>query len=258
MNIPFQKYQGTGNDFILIDNRSKLITLQKENIALLCDRHFGIGADGLMLLENVEDYDFKMVYFNSDGNESTMCGNGGRCITAFAYNKKIIENTANFLAIDGPHYSEIFENGFIRLQMSNVSNIIFSENHIELNTGSPHYILWIKDNEKINVNQLGKSIRQQEKYMPNGINVNFVECTEKGLYVRTFERGVESETLSCGTGVTAAAIASTLDKIGLFSISILTKGGLLKVEFEKETEITAKNIYLIGPTQKVFEGIISL
>lgn len=258
MNIPFQKYQGTGNDFILIDNRSKLIILQKEQIALLCDRHFGIGADGLMLLENVEDYNFKMVYFNSDGNESTMCGNGGRCITAFAYNTKIIEKTANFLAIDGPHFSEILDNGFIRLQMSNVSNIRFSENHIELNTGSPHYILWVKENEKINVNQLGKSIRQQKKYMPNGINVNFVECTEKGLYVRTFERGVESETLSCGTGVTAAAIASTLDKIGCYSISIITKGGRLKVEFEKETKVTAKNIYLIGPAQKVFEGIISL
>lgn len=258
MNIHFHKYQGTGNDFIIIDNRSASLKLSTKEIAFLCDRHFGVGADGLMMLENADGYDFKMVYYNADGNESTMCGNGGRCITAFAHHQKIIGNKTKFLAIDGAHHAEIINDSTIRLQMVDVNDIQIFESHVILNTGSPHYIKWVKSTDHIDFVAEGRSIRNQGEFMPSGINVNFVTCSEKGLQVRTYERGVEDETLSCGTGVTASAIASTKQQTGTFQVAIKTLGGNLSVSFEKNTPMSATSIFLIGPATKVFEGNITL
>jgi diaminopimelate epimerase len=258
MNIHFHKYQGTGNDFIIIDNRTSKITLSATEIALMCNRRFGIGADGLMLLENLDGFDFRMVYFNSDGKESTMCGNGGRCITAFAHNQKIIDKTSMFLAIDSAHNAEILGDETICLQMIDVTNIQFLEDHTILNTGSPHFVKFMENIEQIDVVTEGRTIRTQEIFMPDGINVNFVACMDEGLFIRTYERGVEDETLSCGTGVTAAAIASTMQETGAFSVVIKTLGGNLRVTFEKETPCTAKNVFLIGPALKVFEGVFIL
>ena len=205
MKIQFYKYHGTGNDFILIDNRKKEINLDTHQIAMLCDRHFGIGADGLMMLENAAGYDFRMVYYNSDGNESTMCGNGGRCITAFAHKLGLIENHASFVAIDGVHHAKINADKNISLDMIDVTNIEHYEDHLILNTGSPHYITWVKDTDKVDVFYEGRKIRNHERFQPKGININFVQRLNDGIKVRTYERGVENETLSCGTGVTAAA-----------------------------------------------------
>lgn len=257
MNIHFYKYQGTGNDFIMVDNRN--IIFPKNNAELikrLCDRRFGIGADGLILLENAKNADFKMIYFNADGNEGSMCGNGGRCIVAFAKKLQIIDNEANFEAIDGLHHARI-NNLTVSLKMTDVNNIEIQENFTFLNTGSPHHIEFCNNIDSLNVFKKGSEIRYSEHYKNTGTNVNFVEQINNNSYkVRTYERGVENETLACGTGVTAAAIAAfehkkTTDK-HLF-IDVL--GGKLEVVFEK-TEQGYKNIYLIGPAEFVFEGNI--
>jgi len=258
MKLHFYKYHGTGNDFILLDNRDGLISLDTEQVAFLCHRHYGIGADGLMLLENADGYDFKMVYYNSDGRESTMCGNGGRCITAFAKRLGIISSDANFLAIDGGHTAHVYDDGTISLHMQDVSEISFEEGHTILNTGSPHYILWVNDVKNTNVFFEGNRIRNQHDFQPNGINVNFVQLLDGKLWVRTYERGVEDETLSCGTGVTATAIAATAKATGDFNTGVQTPGGALKVSFTKPTETTAVNVVLSGPTTFVFEGDIEL
>lgn len=253
--MQFYKYQGTGNDFILIDNRSQAITLSTEQIRFLCDRKFGIGADGLMLLSNEDGYDFKMTYYNSDGNESSMCGNGGRCIVAFAKQLSIINDTAFFVAIDGQHIAEIIEGGIVKLKMNDVDTISIADGHTILNTGSPHYIKWVKNTEEVDVYNEGREIRNA--YSAAGINVNFVEQSEKGLKVRTYERGVENETLSCGTGVTASAIAATCSSVGAFQYAIDTPGGTLQVAFTKYSATSAKDIYLIGPATFVFKGEIN-
>jgi diaminopimelate epimerase len=258
MKIPFHKYQGTGNDFILIDNRSGDLSLSKEQVAFLCDRHFGIGADGLMLLQLTEEFDFLMVYYNADGNESTMCGNGGRCIVRFASEVGIVFNKADFLAVDGPHKGEISEDGIVSLGMKDVSSINRNEDHLQIDTGSPHYITWVDDVAAADVFNEGKRIRNLQPFQPDGINVNFVERVSEGIKVRTYERGVEDETLSCGTGVTAAAIASSENKTGKFSIPVFTPGGRLEVSFEKPDENTAINVILKGPAVKVFSGEIIL
>jgi diaminopimelate epimerase len=256
--IHFYKYQGAGNDFILIDNRLQQLRLNTQQIHFLCDRKMGIGADGLMLLEEADAHDFRMVYFNADGNESTMCGNGGRCITAFAQHLGIIENKASFSAIDGDHEARFTTGGLIALDMNDVDNIAHYETHSILNTGSPHYVVWAKDVEHIDVVPQGRAIRNQEAFAPKGINVNFTAQLNNGLFVRTYERGVEDETLSCGTGVTAAAIAATKDALGDFETSIKTLGGPLKVSFTKNTATSAIKVVLTGPAQWVFEGHINL
>lgn len=258
MQIDFYKYQGTGNDFILIDNRDKTIDLSTQQIMHLCDRHFGVGADGLMLLEQEKDTDFRMIYFNADGNESTMCGNGGRCITAFAKQLGIINNRTLFTAIDGLHEAEIHGDGIVSLQMKDVSSISIFPDHTILDTGSPHYIQWVEDVQSIDVYQEGKRIRSQDVYQPKGINVNFVQRAENNLIVRTYERGVEAETLSCGTGVTAAAIATVSSSTGDFITPVNTPGGNLTVRFTKATAHTASNIWLSGPAQLVFKGIMKI
>lgn len=258
MTTTFYKYQGTGNDFILIDNRTKSATLTPKQIALLCDRRYGIGADGLMLLENETGYDFKMVYYNADGNESTMCGNGGRCITAFAKQLGIIKTTATFVAIDGDHAATINADNTISLQMKDVAAITINNDSTILDTGSPHYIAFVDDAAAVDVFKEGRNIRNRKEYQPKGINVNFVQPQGNGIIVRTYERGVEDETLSCGTGVTAAAIAFSGMKTGAFNITITTPGGMLKVNFHKPSPQTANNVILSGAAHFVFMGTVDV
>ena len=251
----FYKYHGTGNDFILIDNRDGAIRLNEDEVASLCHRRFGIGADGLMLLEQSDGYDFRMVYYNADGRESTMCGNGGRCITAFARELGIVSHHARFLAIDGEHTATVHADGLISLHMQDVAEVSLKNGFALLNTGSPHYIKWVTDVVHTDVYTEGNEIRNRVEFQPAGINVNFVQVLgENRLLVRTYERGVEDETYSCGTGVTAAAIAATGETTGIFLMSIETPGGELQVSFTKHTPTTAVNIVLTGPAVKVFQG----
>lgn len=258
MIIVFNKYQGTGNDFIIIDNRNHKINPDDSAlINRLCDRRFGIGADGLILISSSEQYDFEMKYFNSDGFESSMCGNGGRCSSAFAIKEKIAGNSLTFKAIDGIHKA-VFADGIIRLQMNDVNEPKIINGNYFLNTGSPHCIKFQKDIDKTDVNKEGKIIRWSDDYAPAGTNVNFVEIVENGIYVRTFERGVEEETLSCGTGVTASAIASVLaGQIDSNPVSVRTKGGNLSVSFNIAGE-KISDIWLSGPATFVFEGMIEV
>lgn len=255
MAYTFYKYQGTGNDFVIIDNRQN--SFDKNNTKLikqLCDRRFGIGADGLILLENNAQVDFKMVYFNSDGNESTMCGNGGRCISAFAKYLGIIQNKGVFEAIDGLHDVE-FEGDLVKLKMQDVSSIKCFEDYTFLNTGSPHYVAFRDNLQTLEVKLEGAKIRYNDTFKHEGTNVNFVEKINNSTFaVRTYERGVEDETLSCGTGVTAVALA--MHKTGQTSTNLITlntKGGDLQIAFSKNQE-EYKNIWLIGPAQLVFKG----
>jgi diaminopimelate epimerase len=258
MIIVFNKYQGTGNDFIIIDNRNqKIIPDDSTLINRLCDRRFGIGADGLILISASDQYDFEMKYYNSDGFESTMCGNGGRCSSAFAIKEKIAGDELSFKAVDGVHKA-VSQHGIIRLQMNDVNDPQIINGNYFINTGSPHCIKFLKDIDSIDVNSEGKIIRWSEDYAPAGTNVNFVEIIEKGIYVRTFERGVEEETLSCGTGVTASAIASVLaGQIDSNTVSVETKGGNLSVSFTINGE-KIKDIWLSGPATFVFEGMIEI
>lgn len=259
MNIPFYKYQGTGNDFVILDNRAGNFTqLTNVQIAFLCDRRFGIGADGLMMLQLKEGYDFEMVYYNADGNEGSMCGNGGRCLVAFAKDLGVIEKTAEFLATDGFHEALVKENGWVELKMKDVDKVEKFDDHTILNTGSPHYIRWEKDIAKTAVFEEGKRIRYSPPFLKEGINVNFVQLHDDALSVRTYERGVEAETLSCGTGVTAAAIAASSSTNGQQERKILTPGGELKVRFEKKSDTSFENIWLCGPATFVFSGTIDL
>jgi len=230
--LSFWKYQGTGNDFVMIDNREMIFDKTATKfIASLCDRRLGIGADGLILIEHDTKSDFKMVYYNSDGNESTMCGNGGRCLVAFAKQLGMIKNTCTFNAIDGLHHATIDENNIVALQMIDVEKIELKEKSLFLNTGSPHHVEIVRNLEYFDVFKNGKRIRESAEYKPGGTNVNFVE--QEGPYhfrIRTFERGVEDETLSCGTGATAVAIAMhKLKKTESSLIKITVEGGELEV-----------------------------
>lgn len=254
--MDFYKYHGTGNDFILIDNRQGQYSLSKEQIAAMCHRRFGIGADGLMLLDHAEGCDFRMVYYNADGGESTMCGNGGRCMVAFAKQLGLITTKARFLAIDGEHTATIHDDGTVNLHMVDVKEINIYDGYTILNTGSPHYVVWVKEVAGIDVFGKGREIRNYPQFQPGGINVNFTELVNGQLSVRTYERGVEDETLSCGTGVTAAAIAATCSETGSFTTKVSTPGGMLEVSFTKDTDHSAKNVILSGPAVFVFKGTL--
>lgn len=256
--ISFYKYQGTGNDFVIMDNRNGEINLNKEQVANLCDRKFGIGADGLMLLNKLDGYDFAMKYYNADGNESSMCGNGGRCLTRFAKDCRIEKATYSFLAIDGEHEAIFDQNEWVELKMKDVTGITAYLNDYVLNTGSPHYIKKVEDIKAVDVFLEGRSIRNSPDFISEGINVNFVSISNKGLYVRTYERGVEDETLSCGTGVTAAALVFGKTKVGFNEIAIETLGGSLKVKFNALVDGSFDNIWLSGPANFVFKGEIAL
>ncbi|NLA48396.1 MAG: diaminopimelate epimerase [Bacteroidales bacterium] len=256
MATAFNKYQGTGNDFIILDNRNNVFNPgNAELINRLCDRRFGIGADGLILIGDKEGFDYEMIYFNSDGFRGTMCGNGGRCAAAFALKHGIAGTSQRFLAPDGIHEARS-ENNIIRLTMSDVKNITRISGNYFINTGSPHYVVFTSDLDNLDVFSEGRKIRWSDEFKPGGTNVNFVEIQKDGIFVRTFERGVEDETLSCGTGVTASAIASVLS--GHFvsaPVNVRTRGGELKVEFEISSDMIT-GIKLCGPATFVFEGTI--
>ena len=251
----FYKYQGTGNDFVMIDNRKDVF--DKPNMALiahLCNRRTGVGADGLILLESDPNYDFRMVYFNADGNESTMCGNGGRCIVAFARFLGIIDENTEFIAIDGPHLARI-DKAYVELKMQDVLSISSNNNHHVLDTGSPHYVALRSGLQAIDMNIEGAKIRYTPPFDTDGVNVNFAEKINKDTFsIRTYERGVEGETLSCGTGATAVAIAMFHShQTTSTSISLETQGGVLKVRFEPLSS-SYSDVWLCGPTMQVFKG----
>lgn len=255
MKHVFYKYQGTGNDFVIIDNRNQIF--DKDNTKLIeqiCDRRFGIGADGLILLENHITADFTMVYFNADGNESTLCGNGGRCLVAFAKHLGIIQNNATFEAIDRMHHAFI-EADIVKLQMPNVFDVQKNDDYLFLDTGSPHHVEFNDNLNQLNVRLEGKKIRCSTLYNKAGANINFVKkINDETFAVRTYERGVEDETFSCGTGVTAVALAmSYIGETEKNLLTIKTEGGNLQVAFQKNSD-GFNNIWLIGPAILVFKG----
>lgn len=261
MVINFFKYQGTGNDFIIIDNRdNQYNSLTTEQVNTLCDRRFGIGADGLMLLNSKEGYDFEMIYYNSDGNIGSMCGNGSRCLVKFAHHLKIIKDNCEFIAFDGPHQARINEKNTVSVQMQNVNGIEKRKGSFILNTGSPHFVIFNSDVDDLNVLEEGRDIRYGKEFAEKGINVNFVEQLSKveEIKVRTYERGVEDETLSCGTGVTASALVCYHNDNGYNNVIVHTRGGTLTVEFDRIAEGQFTNIWLSGPAEKVFEGFFEL
>ncbi len=259
MILHFYKFHGTGNDFILIDNRDlKIKNITPEQIKYLCHRNFGIGADGLMLLNNHEDFDFEMEYYNSDGSGGAMCGNGGRCIVAFAKKLGIIQNSTKFIASDGPHEAFINELGEIKLKMIDVQEIQTKQNNLFINTGAPHHMEFNDNIAELNVFEKGKAIRNRIEYKDKGTNVNFVQIKGKGIEIRTYERGVENETLACGTGAVASAISYYIKyKSGSQNISVKTLGGDLQVSFiENENKYT--DIYLKGPAKFVYQGTVEI
>jgi diaminopimelate epimerase len=256
MKLVFYKYHGTGNDFIIIDNRNKTIQLTKEQVEKLCHRRFGIGADGLMLMNNAAGYDFGMTYYNADGNPGSMCGNGGRCMVQFAYDTGLHKSEYLFKAVDGDHKATIENNSWIDLKMKDVGDVeTFLYSDFILNTGSPHYVKPAADVKNIDVFKEGREIRYSKRFAQEGINVNFVELKQdEEIFVRTYERGVEDETLSCGTGVTASALVFAHNANGFNRVNVQTPGGELAVEFDKTGETSFKNIWLCGPAAFVFKG----
>lgn len=254
MNIPFSKYHGAGNDFVLIDNRNNIFYPSKESVKLICHRQFGIGADGLMLLENDSTTDFRMRYFNSDGGEATMCGNGGRCIVVFANRLGIITTKTSFIGVDGIHEASIIGSE-VSLKMKDVDNVETDDDFYLIDTGSPHFVKFVENVDTVNVATEGKIIRNSYNIRGNGVNANFVQVTPEGLKIRTFERGVEAETLACGTGAVAAAIAAThLLNLTDATIKVFALGGTLSVSFNQTTNSIFSNIWLTGPVVHVFNG----
>ncbi len=257
MYLPFYKYQGTGNDFILIDYRKNVpYNLSQTDIQQLCHRQQGIGADGLMYLQNHQKYDFEMVYYNRDGSQS-LCGNGSRCAVHFAHHIGIIGQTTNFVTTDGLHKAAI-QGNMVHLGMYDVAGLQTIDNDFLVDTGSPHYIKFVNDIAQVDVAKEGRAIRYNPMFQKAGVNVSFVKVNQNNtLFVSTYERGVEAETLSCGTGVTAAALVASSK--GLKSpITVSTQGGTLQVSFLQKGKNTFTNITLIGPAVKVFEGKIEI
>jgi len=255
MTFEFHKYQGTGNDFVIIDNRQLLFPKEDTRLVkAICDRKFGVGADGLILLENHPTSDFLMVYYNADGHPSSMCGNGGRCIVAFAKALGVIDEETVFEAIDGLHNAFIKDEK-VHLKMQDVTEVKEDSDYLFLDTGSPHHIEMAEKVATINVKEEGARIRYSSLYGKAGSNINFVEKKKNNAFaVRTYERGVEDETLSCGTGVTAVALAmyhtgQTTDR----SVELEVEGGVLEVTFQVDDQ-GYTDIYLIGPATHVFKG----
>lgn len=256
--VHFEKYQGTGNDFVMLDNRKgEFDEINSETISKLCNRRFGIGADGLIWIKKHDSYDFEMRYFNADGSRS-FCGNGARCAVIFAKTLGLFENSVSFLAIDGAHHAFIKED-IVNIKMNDVNAVDKDGEALVINTGSPHYIQFVDDLEKVDIVSVGKEIRFSEKYKNEGINVNLLSKNNTGISLLTYERGVENETLSCGTGATAAAIALVFSekRQGAFEIPVEVKGGRLSISGFFDGNIFT-NIYLSGPAEKVFDGSISL
>lgn len=256
--MEFFKYQGTGNDFVMIDDRSETFPVDNQAlVAHLCHRRFGIGADGLILLRKDPQYDFRMIYFNADGAEGSMCGNGGRCIVRFAHDLGVFGKKTRFIAVDGVHEA-VVNTDEVALKMNNVSGMEMHPDYVFLNTGSPHVVKFVEDLESLDVVAEGRPIRYSEPFAPGGTNVNYVQVIDRqSLFVRTYERGVEDETYSCGTGVTAAALAAHR----LYNLSspvfIRTLGGNLRVAFTPNADGSFSDIHLIGPAQRVFGGEVN-
>jgi diaminopimelate epimerase len=259
MKIIFEKYHGTGNDFVMLDNRKREYSaLTEKEIEFLCNRRFGIGADGLILLEKDKDTDFRMVYYNSDGRISSMCGNGGRCLAAFAKSLKVIKDKCTFIAADGEHEASIDNSTppVVKLKMKDVDGVEQIDEDVFLNTGSPHYVRFVKDVVAVDVNETGSRIRYSSRFHKDGTNVNFVQTINEKIIVRSYERGVEEETLSCGTGVVASALAAVSKGIikrssGVVDVDVM--GGKLKVHFEKSGR-GFKNVWLEGEATFVYKG----
>lgn len=262
MKVQFSKYHGTGNDFVVIDGREQDTSgFDPDLIGQICDRRLGIGGDGLIILRESERADFRMLYYNSDGYEGTMCGNGGRCITAFASRLGIISMDATFEGIDGLHSATILPNEEIRLRLRDVEGIRWMEDGYLLDTGSPHFVKFVSQLELIDVAAEGREIRNQQRFGKHGVNVNFVERSggPNRISVRTFERGVENETHSCGTGVAAAAICSYFHyKSDILSYHVGTPGGNLNVSFRSQYHNQFSDIYLTGPAAHVYDGSIEI
>ena len=256
MELFFFKYHGAGNDFILIDNRTQNIHLSEQQIAQLCHRRFGIGADGLMFLESDKSSDFKMKYYNSDGKEGSMCGNGGRCIVAFAHEIGIRKEHYHFMASDGLHEA-VLDKTEVNLKMIDVTDIQKLDSDWFLNTGSPHAIEIVDNINSINVEKQGEKLRHDPRFGEKGTNVNFIEVHQNHLKIRTYERGVEAETLACGTGAVASAIIANQLYPQYKKFNLKALGGNLEVSFEK-TDSAYSNIWLKGPAVKVFEGRINI
>ena len=243
----------------MIDNRQQQLTLTGKQVAAMCHRRFGIGADGLILLEPEPGVDFRMVYYNSDGNRSSMCGNGGRCITAFARDMGVIAGNAKFFAIDGLHESSV-EGDQVALRMQDVKHVEAGGDFYYLDTGSPHYVKIVKDVDAVDVLNEGKKIRYNDRFAAEGTNVNFMSAVNDEVFVRTYERGVEDETFSCGTGVTASALVAALKGMSTSRNACIvhTRGGMLEVTFEKVLEQNFYNIWLKGEAKKVFSGTVTI
>ena len=249
----FEKYQGTGNDFIMIDDRDEDFPMDDLDLVReVCDRKFGVGADGLILIRNHTEADFEMIYYNSDGSQS-LCGNGSRCAVMFASKLGIIKESTTFLAIDGLHEG-FLQGDNVHIRMGDVTDVQQLEEDMFINTGSPHFIRFVRDVGEYPVRKEGSEIRYSDNYREVGTNVNFVETLEGNkVSVRTYERGVEDETLSCGTGVTAVSLAMAT-KGFVSPVSIETPGGNLQVSFDYDGKQGFTNIYLIGPAEFVFKG----
>ncbi len=259
MKINFSKYQGAGNDFVIV-NKGIIPNLDYSVIKNICNRHFGIGADGFIVLCENLTADFEMVYYNADGNIGSMCGNGARCAAVFAFDQKIVSsNIMNFKSFDGAHTAKIFPDGAVKVSMNDVKTWKNSDNDIIIETGSPHYIKRVSGLKDLDVLFEGRKIRYNEHFKELGININFFEIVSNEINMRTYERGVENETLACGTGTVAVAISTRFNNDtpipGKFEVDIKALGGDLKVTGEF-SEGVFKNLYLIGPAKKVFEGSI--
>ncbi len=259
MTLHFTKYQGTGNDFIMLDNTlGAHDNLSIADIQLLCNRKFGIGADGLIALQKHPSLDFEVLYYNADGTQS-FCGNGARCAVAFAYNLGLLKAPhTQFLATDGPHEAWLCQDE-VRLKMANVPPIVVLENGYEVQTGSPHFILEDRNHDTSHVVEIGRSIRYNNTYCKAGINVNLLAIHANNIQVATYERGVEDETLSCGTGVTAAALVfAQLQNLSSGKVNVQTKGGSLMVEWQQLADLSFNEVYLTGPAKRVYNGIYEL
>jgi len=257
-SIQFYKYQGTGNDFVMIDDRVENFDLEDYGlIKNLCDRKFGVGADGLILMRNHTMADFEMIYYNADGYQTSLCGNGSRCAAHFAGFLGMAKDECSFQTIEGILHAKL-ENDLIEISMPDVKSVEHVGEDYFLHTGSPHYVRFVDNAAGFDVFTNGRNIRNSEKYKNEGVNVDFVESIGNGnIFVRTYERGVENETLSCGTGVTAAAIAyGSLN--GLNKINVKTPGGNLSVSFQPIENNGYCKVYLKGPVKRVFKGEIEL
>jgi len=261
MNRIFYKYQGAGNDFIIIINHDGFFNqVSKELISNLCDRKFGIGADGLILINECREADFEMIYFNSDGNESSMCGNGGRCVIALNYKEGLIGKKAVFKAIDGFHEGVVLENATIKIKMQDIEDIEIEDSIYIIDSGSTHYVKFVENVKQIDLVNEGRKIRNSDRFKSDGVNVNFAQIEKDHIFLRTYERGVEDETLSCGTGVVATAVANAIKGNNEKNTSTLinTPGGQLKVQFKRISENKFEDIWLEGPTQFVFQGELNV